>query len=143
MKGICNDKRKSTKGMNGLDKDMIFSDKFILGLYRYFDEEPLHAELDAVIKGDFITKKEDEIKSSGYVIHSLEASLWSFYHTNTFEEAILKSVNLGDDADTVGAITGQLVGAFYGVDGIPDEHIEGLSKSDEIVVIMKRLAKLL
>ncbi len=124
--------------LNGVDKDMIFSDKFISRLYRYFDE-PLHRELNFIIKGDFTTKIEDEVHSSGYVIHSLEASLWSFYHTDTFEKAILKSVNLGDDADTVGAITGQLVGAFYGVDGILDEWISGLSKLDLIEDILINL----
>ncbi len=82
---------------------------------------------------------ENEIQSSGYAIHSLEVALWSFYHTHTFEDAILKSVNLGDDADTGGAITGQLVGAFYGVDGIPDELVCALSKSEAISVMIERL----
>ncbi len=130
------------KIMNGAKKNTLFSDCFVSDVYKYFTDEPLHRELNSIIRCEYISKSEDEIQSTGYVIHSLEASLWSFYHTDTFEEAILKSVNLGDDADTVGAITGQLAGAFYGVDGIPDKWINGLSKSDEIVVMMERLAKL-
>ncbi len=125
--------------LNGVDKNMIFSDKFIWNLHKYFEKEPLHSELDSIIKGAFKTKREDEIQSSGYVIHSLEASLWSFYHTDTFEEAILKSVNLGDDADTVGAITGQLLGAYCGIDSLPDEWISGLSKHDEIIGIVENM----
>ena len=128
------------KIMNGAKKDTLFSDSFVSDVYKYFSNEPLHRELNSIIGCEYISKREDEIQSSGYAIHSLEASLWSFYHTNTFEEAILKSVNLGDDADTVGAITGQLVGAFYGVDGIPDELIEGLSKSGEIGMMAEKLA---
>ena len=128
--------------LNGVDKDMIFSDRFKSGLYRYFDKEPLHRELDSIVKGDFMTKREDEIRSTGYVIHSLEASLWSFYHTDTFEDAILKSVNLGDDADTVGAITGQLVGAFYGSGGIPGEWVGCLSKLELIKSIQDKLMNL-
>ena len=118
---------------------MIFSDKFMSDAYRYFSDEPLHKELSSIIQCEFIHKREDEIRSSGYAMHSLEAALWSFYHTDIFEEAILKSVNLGDDADTVGAITGQLVGAFCGVDGIRDEWLLGLSHLDLIEVVSEDL----
>lgn len=123
--------------LNGEGKDMIFSDKFISGLCRYFEEEPLHRDLDSIINGDFMTKKEEEIRSSGYAVYCLEAALWSFYHTDTFEDAILKSVNLGDDADTVGAITGQLAGSFYGSDGIPDEWLTGLNRLDLIEAVVE------
>ena len=87
-----------------------------------------------------MTKNEEKIQSSGYAVHSLEAALWSFYHANTFEAAILKSVNLGDDADTVGAITGQLAGAYYGVNGIPEERLSGLSKVENIGSIAMALS---
>ena len=128
--------------LGGTDKDIIFSDKFRSDLYTYFSDEPLHSELKTIIVGDFMTMSEEEIQSSGYAIHSLEAALWSFYHTNTFEEAILKSVNLGDDADTVGAITGQLAGAYYGVDGIPDKLVSCLSRLRLIESIQDKLIKI-
>ena len=127
------------KIVHEIEKDTIFSDSFISDTYKYFSDEPLHGELNSIIQCEYISKSEDEIQSSGYAIHSLESALWSFYHTNTFEDAILKSVNLGNDADTVGAITGQLAGAFYGIDNISDELISGLSKSEEISVIVERL----
>jgi ADP-ribosyl-[dinitrogen reductase] hydrolase len=85
------------------------------------------------------TKKEEEISSSGYVVHSLEAALWSFYHTKTFEEGVLKAINLGDDADTVGAITGQIAGAWYGYDAISPMLISGLAKSTNIIAIGEKL----
>jgi ADP-ribosylglycohydrolase len=125
--------------LNGVEKDVVFSEKFTSGVYRYFDEEPLHRELDSIIKCEYISKSDDEIQSSGYAIHSLEAALWSFYHTDTFEEAILKSVNLGDDADTVGAITGQLAGGFYGRDGVSDELLNGLSHLELIEEVSESL----
>lgn len=64
-------------------------------------------------------KKPPQIKGSGYVVESLEAALWAFYHSDTFEEGALLAVNLGDDADTTGAVYGQLAGAYYGVGQIP------------------------
>ncbi len=125
--------------LSGTDKDTIFSERFRSNLYTYFGGEPLHSELETIIKGDFMTKNEEEIQSSGYAVHSLEAALWSFYYTNTFEEAILKSVNLGDDADTLGAITGQLAGAYCGVDGIPDKLVSCLSRLGLIESIQDKL----
>lgn len=80
----------------------------------------------------FIDKTINEIKGSGYVIESLEASLWCFYHTDNFKDAILTAVNLGDDADTTAAITGQIAGAYYGVDGIPKEWLDKLCQKDMI-----------
>ncbi|WP_338468158.1 ADP-ribosylglycohydrolase family protein [Novosphingobium sp. ZN18A2] len=61
----------------------------------------------------------DDIQSSGYVAHSLEAALWCVGRTGTFADAVLLAANLGDDADTTAAITGQLAGALYGLSGIP------------------------
>jgi len=86
-------------------------------------------------------KSENNIASSGYAIDSLEAALWSFYHTDTFEEALLKAVNLGDDADTVGAITGQIAGAYYGVDSIPIQLLSFLSAYKMIKSIANHLVK--
>ncbi|KAL8692890.1 MAG: hypothetical protein Q9218_002183 [Villophora microphyllina] len=76
--------------------------------------------------------KDEEISSSGYVVHSLEASLWAFFTTNTFREGALKVVNLGDDADTVGAIYGGIAGAYYGFEGLPDDWLNGLEAKQTI-----------
>jgi ADP-ribosyl-[dinitrogen reductase] hydrolase len=72
-----------------------------------------------IAAGSYRGKPEPEIESTGYVVHSLEAALWCFERTQTYEDAILTATNLGHDADTTAAICGQLAGAFYGVDGIP------------------------
>ena len=86
----------------------------------------------AVVGGRWRGKTEDEIRGSGYVVESLEAALWCFATTLTFEEAILQAANLGHDADTTAAITGQLAGAFYGRDAIPARWRERLFMGAEI-----------
>jgi ADP-ribosyl-[dinitrogen reductase] hydrolase len=66
------------------------------------------------------------------VVKSLEASLWAFHDAGTFEEAVLRAVNLGDDADTTGAICGQMAGAFWGESNIPGSLRSGLARRDMI-----------
>ena len=69
--------------------------------------------------GSFKTKDPPKIEGSGYVVHSLEAALWAFDRSESFREGALLAVNLGNDADTTGAVYGQLAGAYYGASGIP------------------------
>ncbi len=75
---------------------------------------------------------EQDIYSSGYVLHTLEASLWAFLTTENFKDAVLKAVNLGDDADTIGSLTGGMAGLFYGFEQIPSEWINQLARKDDI-----------
>jgi ADP-ribosylglycohydrolase len=67
-----------------------------------------------------------------YVVKSLEAALWAFHDAKDFREALLWAVNLGDDADTTGAVCGQLAGAYWGEEGIPVEWWEGLARKDMV-----------
>ena len=87
----------------------------------YWERYPLDPAIAKVAGGSFKTRQPPEIQGSGYVVKSLEAALWAFYHSSTFREGCLLAVNLGDDADTTGAIYGQLAGAFYGEDSIPQD----------------------
>ncbi len=87
---------------------------------------------DRILKSDISTFPEDEIKSSGYVLHSLEASLWCFLNSESYSEAVLKAVNLGEDTDTTGAITGGIAGIYYGFENIPGEWIEVLARKEDI-----------
>lgn len=80
----------------------------------------------------FVSISEAAIKSSGYVIDTLEASLWCFLTTDSYKECIIKAVNLGDDADTVAAIAGALAGLYYGYAAIPQEWIEALRGKEHI-----------
>lgn len=85
-----------------------------------FYRNQLHQDIHKIAIGSFKTKNPPAIKGSGFVVASLEAALWAFYNSSSFEEGCLKAVNLGDDADTTGAVYGQLAGAYYGEEGIPE-----------------------
>ncbi|MEA3335850.1 MAG: ADP-ribosylglycohydrolase family protein [Chloroflexota bacterium] len=93
---------------------------------------PLCSEIDEIALGSFKRKKPPEIIGSGYVVKSLEAALWAFHRSSTFEEGCLLAVNLGNDADTTGAIYGQIAGAYYGVAGIPAAWRERIAHVDLI-----------
>jgi ADP-ribosyl-[dinitrogen reductase] hydrolase len=86
----------------------------------YWEAHPLAPEIAAVAAGSFKRRHPPEIRGTGYVVQSLEAALWAFDQSQSFREGCLLAVNLGDDADTTGAVYGQLAGAFYGAPGIPE-----------------------
>ncbi|KAK6359453.1 hypothetical protein TWF696_000611 [Orbilia brochopaga] len=88
---------------------------------------------------DFAARDVNLISSSGYVVHSLEAALWAFFSTDSWEAGCLAVVNLGDDADTVGAIYGGLAGAYYGLEAIPAHWRENLVKKDVVAKIADEL----
>jgi ADP-ribosylglycohydrolase len=83
--------------------------------------------VDEVASGSFKRKEPPEIKGTGYVVQSMEAALWAFYNSDSFEEGCLVAVNLGDDADTTAAVYGQLAGAFYGEGAIPERWLAKLA----------------
>ena len=93
---------------------------------------PLAEKVAAIARGSFAVKDPPQIRGSGYVIHTLEAALWAFHGTDNFRDGALKVVNLGEDADTTGAVYGQIAGAFYGDEGIPKEWREKLAMRELI-----------
>lgn len=86
--------------------------------------EPKIAE---ILNGGWRGKTRNQISSSGYVVHSLEAALWCISNANDFKSAVVLAANLGDDADTVAAITGQLAGALWGASSFPVDWLEQLA----------------
>jgi ADP-ribosyl-[dinitrogen reductase] hydrolase len=102
-------------------------------------ERALHPEVRRVLEGSFRTKEPPDIRGSGYVVESLEAALWSFHTSASFEEAVLRAVNLGDDADTTGAVCGQLAGAYFGETGIPERFIAGLAGLEMVEAALVKL----
>ena len=100
---------------------------------------------DRLLKNDITTFEEQTIKSSGYVLHTLEASFWCFLKYNSYCESVLKAVNLGEDTDTTGCITGGIAGLFYGMNtenyekGIPKEWLEVIVKKDKINNLCEKL----
>jgi len=105
-------------------------------------EAPMVAEVDAVAAGSFLRKRPPEIRGTGYVVESLEAALWAFASTDTFRDGALAAVNLGDDADSTGAVYGQLAGAHYGKDAIPRSWREVLAMRAVIANFASSLVRL-
>jgi ADP-ribosylglycohydrolase len=118
--------------INGVSKEKLLSNRYELvpGMWK---REPLTPKIDEIASGSFKKLNPPEIMGSGYVVKSMEAALWAFYHSSTFKEGALLAVNLGDDADTTGAIYGQLAGAYYGENAIPKEWRTKLVKQDLII----------
>ena len=102
----------------------------------------LAGKIGAIAEGSFKSKHPPAIRGTGYVVDVLEAALWAFWNSDSFEEGALMAVNLGDDADTTGAIYGQLAGACYGVEEIPDDWRETVSLSGRIVSLSDDLLAL-
>ena len=97
--------------------------------------------------GEFVRKDEAQIKSSGYVVDTLEAALWGFFGTASFEEGAIAIVNLGDDADTVAAVYGGLAGAWYAIEerfwqGRTGEWHSGLVRREVVEEMAERLVRL-
>ncbi|MBZ8182688.1 ADP-ribosylglycohydrolase family protein [Oscillatoria salina] len=92
-----------------------------------------------VLAGNIATLSLAEIRSSGYVVDSLEAALWCFLNSTSYSEAVLKAVNLGEDTDTTAAITGGLAGIYYGRENIPSDWSQQIARQDEIIDLASRL----
>lgn len=99
----------------------------------------LEPEIAAIAVGSYRRKEPPAVRGGGYVVHSLEAALWAFDRSSSFEEGALLAVNLGDDADTTGAVYGQLAGAYHGEQGIPQRWREKLALKETITALADRL----
>jgi ADP-ribosylglycohydrolase len=97
------------------------------------------ALFDRLLNGNIQNLDEDQIQSSGYVLHTLESSIWCLLTTNNYKEAVLKAVNLGSDTDTTAAVTGGLAGLLYGFENIPKEWIIQIAKQKDIENLAERL----
>lgn len=126
---------------NGAGKDELLSEGYspVAG---HFDEHPLVPEIDEIAAGSFKRREPPEIQGTGYVVKSLEAALWAFHRSDSFRDGCLLAVHLGDDADTTGAVYGQLAGAFYGEHAIPDPWRSQLAHRDLIESLAERLLAL-
>ena len=124
--------------LRGAGKETLLSEHYS-PIEGRWNEAPLAPKIAAIADGSFKRKQPPEIRGTGYVVDTLEAALWAFFHTDDFREGALKVVNLGQDADTTGAIFGQIAGANYGVESIPTEWRERLTMGAEITTMADRL----
>lgn len=105
------------------------------------DWNPKEVQLfDRILKIDISMLPMEQVSGSGYVLHSLEASIWCLLHETSYEESVLKAVNLGDDTDTTAAITGGLAGLVYGFTEIPSHWIEQLARLHDVLALIARFS---
>jgi ADP-ribosylglycohydrolase len=127
--------------LQGVSKEELLSDHYspALGIWQ---QHPLVAEIDEIAAGSFKQRQPPAIRGAGYIVESLEAALWAFHRSQDFREGCLLAVNLGNDADTTGAVYGQLAGAFYGEDGIPPSWRARLAQRELIERLAEQLFEL-
>jgi ADP-ribosyl-[dinitrogen reductase] hydrolase len=96
-------------------------------------------DTDSIVPPPLSARPVTEVESSGYMLDTFEAALWAFAAMDGFAATVLRAVNLGDDADTVGAVAGQIAGAHYGLSAIPIEWLDVLAWRDDITDLGRRL----
>src|SRR5207247_2350831 len=110
----------------------------------FYEPDPWwSAEFDyfqLLLAGDLAQRPESEIDSSGYVLHTLTAGLWCLLTTGSFQECVLKAVNLGGDTDTTGCVSGGLAGVCYGLSAIHQKWLHALARHDEVESLFNRFA---
>lgn len=127
--------------IQGASKEDLLAETYspVSGMW---DAAPLSPRILDIAKGSYKRSEPPEIQGTGYVVKSLEAALWAFRKSSSFKDAILKAVNLGDDADTTAAVCGQLAGAHHGLSGIPETWLEKLALRDKILELGNALYRL-
>jgi ADP-ribosylglycohydrolase len=127
--------------LQGRPKDQLLSPTFcpVPGLW---NEIPLAPKIAAVAAGSFTQKDPPAIRGTGYVVDCLEAALWALHRSESFQDGALLAVNLGDDADTTGAVYGQLAGAYYGEQGSSEKWRSRLAYRELIERDAEQLCKL-
>lgn len=111
----------------------------------FFDQNDFNPKelerFNRVLSPDFAKINKEDIQGSGYVLHSLESSIWCLLNSVDYRTAVLKAVNLGEDTDTTGAITGDLAGLLYGYETIPEDWIITLARKDDIMMLGDKLSQ--
>jgi ADP-ribosylglycohydrolase len=124
--------------IHGLERDVVLAPDW-LPIEQLNALAPLHPAIAEVAAGSFRHREPPQITGSGWVVKSLEAAIWAFDGAKSFDEAVLRAVNLGNDADTTGAVCGQLAGAYWGESGIPVQLRSGLARPEMLEAALDAL----
>lgn len=128
--------------LNGVSKEECLENLQTIDYSEYYSTEAINY-YQRILDGSIVNLPEQDIKSSGFVVDTLEASIWCTQNSNSYEEAVLKAVNLGDDTDTVGAITGSMNGLIYGYHNIPKNWRANLISKEYLLNICNKFNKVL
>jgi ADP-ribosylglycohydrolase len=115
----------------------------IVGFYqqsKYYSEL---SNFSRILENDISQLEEYQIRSTGYVIDTLEASIWCLLKNNSYKGTVLTAVNLGEDTDTTATVAGGLAGIYYEVDNIPQNWVEKIARKDDILDLALKLYKYL
>ena len=127
--------------LDGFDKNKSY--EFIKKLDYSFADFKVYDKYKRILKDDIMKKPLEEISSTGYIIDTLETVLWCVGNTSDFKKAIIGSINLGGDTDTIGALTGGVAGIIYGYESIPKDWINDLQKQDYLKLMYTSFIKCL
>lgn len=127
--------------LDGLDKKNAYEKLKKLD-YSFYSDYSLE-KYNRILKGDIRKNTLDEISSSGYVVDTLEASMWCVLVHNNYEDTIIEAINLGNDTDTIAAIAGSMAGILYGYNSIPKQWIETLIKKEYLIDVAKKFEKII
>lgn len=126
--------------LQGQPKEILTADHLFLRFTGC--SKPLVPKIAEIAAGSYKEKNPPAIRGTGYAVDSLEAALWAFYNSHNFADGVLLAVNLGEDADTTGAVYGQLAGAYYGANAIPAPWLDTLYRKDYIQAQADKLLEL-
>ena len=118
----------------------LFNGKPLMWAVEQANNRPRNNEIRVMMRRNIVEESEDDIQSGGYVINTLHAALWSTLTTDSFKSAVLRACNLGDDADTTGAVTGQIAGAICGYSNVPEDLKDGLIDERKLYVTSQFLS---
>lgn len=127
--------------LSGLTKEEAYK-KIRMIDYSSYSDEAIKV-YNRILDNNIINLKIDDIKSSGYIVDTLEASLWILLNSKDYKEAIIASTNIGNDTDTIGAVTGSMAGVIYGIDSIPSKWVDTLIQKDYLYKIADDFEKTL
>jgi ADP-ribosyl-[dinitrogen reductase] hydrolase len=124
--------------LKGKSKEEAYEDMKEVIINHFKHEEELEF-FNRILEDNIASFSKEEIHSSGYVLDTLEASLWCFLNNDSYKETVLTAVNLGEDTDTTGAVAGGLAGIYYGFDKIPKEWIAVIARKEDITKLANKL----
>lgn len=128
--------------LNGKDKIQALSELQDIDYSKYYSQESIDY-YKRILDGSIVNEPVDKIKSSGFVVDTLEAAIWCTINNDSYEDAVVKAINLGNDTDTVGAVTGSLNGLIYGAENIPNRWLKKLRKKDYLEKLSMNFEKTL